>query len=1107
VSLYARALTISSLLGTLVLWSSTVASAATALLAPATATRFTQPPPLPDSIRAWIQAGRLTEADSAARALLPRAEREHGKESLEAAEAIDLIVEAMWRSRRANTADAQPLAERAVRIKERLLPPDDIHLTPSWLNLANIHIQFGEPARAHPLIERTLKLQEKALGKDHLQVAETLHLLSLVLHSLGEREAALETGRRSLAIREARLPPGDPLIAISLDHLARIEADLCEYEKARALYLRAIGILESGQGPVRLTLSLVIGNLAVLQDVMGDYAGAKASFDRAAAIQREAGAGYRPLGFTMTSLGLTLRKMGDFGAARDTLERALFIRTKALGPDHPNVATTLTALGDVMAEAGDLNGARRAYERSLAIRNRAGISKDPKNADALIGLSDVAARSGELGVADSLCGEAVSILQSVYGPREHPVAQAQAARAKLRRKLGDLAGARALLREALAAEADLLGEDHPDVAEAASWLARVEMDQGDRTAALDAALRAERVAREHLRRTGRTLSEREAMNYAATRTRGLDAALTLVQAGSPDSSVRRVCDAVIRSRALVLDEMAARNRLFAAARDTTLERLVENLTRTTRLYTRLVVRGPDDSHSNQFKAELGAARQSRESAERALGEYNAEFRSERAAAHIGLDEVASSLSDGQVILAYVLYSDLSASRAPIVAEPVAHPRYAAFVIRRSGQVSFVPLGDAARIDALVQAWRREIQNGLGNTSSSKSAEARCRAAGDRLRAAIWDAAQPFLSHVAHVLVVPDGALSLVPFAALPTASGAFLVEQEPLVSYLSTERDVVRSAEAPKNATLLVVGGLDFDDPDLFAQLARHRRSTQAGARDHVTPEAGEQDRAFRGARTSCGGFRSASFAALPASKREIADIVSIWERAHEPREGAGHGVQADACVSLNRSKGTEAAFKALAPRAGIVHLATHGFFVDDTCSASRPGTRSMGGLSPEANTAQAPRVKHQAPENPLILSGLALAGANHRDAAGELEEDAILTAEEIAAMDLSGVRWVVLSACDTGIGPTTSGEGVQGLRRAFQIAGASTLIMSLWSVEDRATREWMRFLYQARLSSGLGSAEAAREASRAVLGRLRKERGISSPGLWAGFVMVGDWR
>jgi CHAT domain-containing protein len=154
-----------------------------------------------------------------------------------------------------------------------------------------------------------------------------------------------------------------------------------------------------------------------------------------------------------------------------------------------------------------------------------------------------------------------------------------------------------------------------------------------------------------------------------------------------------------------------------------------------------------------------------------------------------------------------------------------------------------------------------------------------------------------------------------------------------------------------------------------------------------------------------------------------------------------------------------------------------------------------------------APLDRSETEANPLLLSGLALSGANRRTSVAADQDDGILTAEEVASMNLGGVEWAVLSACDTGVGESRAGEGVFGLRRAFQVAGARTIIMSLWSVDDEATREWMRALYQARFQRARSTAESIYDASLAVL-RARRAAGLSThPFYWGAFVAAGDWR
>lgn len=174
-------------------------------------------------------------------------------------------------------------------------------------------------------------------------------------------------------------------------------------------------------------------------------------------------------------------------------------------------------------------------------------------------------------------------------------------------------------------------------------------------------------------------------------------------------------------------------------------------------------------------------------------------------------------------------------------------------------------------------------------------------------------------------------------------------------------------------------------------------------------------------------------------------------------------------------------------------------------------GTRAVGGLT-SAKTASPPRAAriqqpHVVPESPLLLSGLALAGANRRSAAATDEEDGILTAEEVAALNLEGVEWAVLSACDTGLGTVISREGVLGLRRAFQAAGVRTVIMSLWSVDDRATMQWMEKLYEARLGRSFSTVDAVRDASVRLLRDRRAKHMSTNPFYWAAFVASGDWR
>jgi len=209
-------------------------------------------------------------------------------------------------------------------------------------------------------------------------------------------------------------------------------------------------------------------------------------------------------------------------------------------------------------------------------------------------------------------------------------------------------------------------------------------------------------------------------------------------------------------------------------------------------------------------------------------------------------------------------------------------------------------------------------------------------------------------------------------------------------------------------------------------------------------------------------------FAPVTGTEQEARSIKSLFPEA----------------LLLTGDQATEGSLKRVAaPR--ILHIASHGFFLTDTSYiADSRGTRAINASVTI--------------ENPLLRSGLALAGANVRKSD---DENGILTALEASGLNLWGTKLVTLSACDTGIGEVKNGEGVYGLRRAFMLAGTETLVMSLWPVSDYVTRELMTNYYK-----GLKLGQGRREALRQVQLRMLKRKDLQHPFYWASFIQSGEW-
>jgi CHAT domain-containing protein/tetratricopeptide (TPR) repeat protein len=1118
-----------------------------------------------EDVRRALDTGAYEEAERAATDVCARLQAQYGEESLELAHARDLLVEALLKNGHAGADSTLELANRVVELKEQLRGPDHLDTALSLHNLGDIRLERGELATAASLHERGLSIRLKQLPASDAAVADSLDRVALVQIQRERWEDARQTLAKAQAIREVRSeqsplplahtlelvgwlnryslnyaaasPPVERALAIrrarapqhpDLVPLLELRGDLLylrgdvtgagvQWTEALSFGVRTLGAEHQMMSALQRRLALsarAFGNLsesrqllersleiadrslaacnpelpAVLNDLAsaviydGEYSEARKIFQRALAIrERCLGPAHSLTAGVIFNEAMLAVTMGDFAEAERLHTRAVRIWSRALGPDSDYVARGLDALA-VVASARKQNGRARAYsERALAIRRRALGNDHPLIARTLVSLASRNVEQGRLDVALRQLDEAI-VMYRRAGVVEEPadLAFALRLRAGIEMRRGGFTAARDTLADALTARERVYGKTHTKAAEVRADLAAADFALGRHDAALAAALEAEQTGRDALRFTVRYLPERQALAYADARPKGLDVALSILAAGNVEQ-VSHVFDGVLQSRSLILDEIASRAR-SAAGSDPEIAALNTAFVAARQRFANLMLRSLSDADSVK-RALLDEARQQKEDAERALADRSAVVRRELERARIGIDEVGRAMPADSALVSVVRYGRTSFAENPVhVRLARTAPAYIAFIMRAGGSaVAVVPLGSAASIDTLVSRWRGETM-GVLRAGSTGEAEKSYRAAGTALRRKVWDPIRDHLKDATMVFVVPDGTLNLVSLAALPVGSAQYLIDQGPVIHYLSAERDLVTNASpAPATRGLLAVGGAAFDDPSSFTKGAKR---PAAAARVASSGSA-----AAPSLRAVCGSLQSMQFAPLAGTGREVHEVARLW---------TGSPSQI-----LENREATERAFKREAPGRRVLHLATHGFFLDGLCPPAAAGTRSVGGLSIGPKR----EAKLGLGESPLLLAGLALAGANRRAIAGPADEDGILTAEEVTALNLEGVEWAVLSACDTGLGEIKAGEGVLGLRRAFQIAGVRTVIMSLWSVDDQAARLWMRTLYERKLQRNLNTAQAMHEASLSVL-RDRRARGQSThPFYWAGFVATGDWR
>ena len=408
-------------------------------------------------------------------------------------------------------------------------------------------------------------------------------------------------------------------------------------------------------------------------------------------------------------------------------------------------------------------------------------------------------------------------------------------------------------------------------------------------------------------------------------------------------------------------------------------------------------------------------------------------------------------------------------------------RFLGFVVRPKQALHMVELGPAEDIEAKIEGWRNDLRRGLEQE------------AGKVLRRMLWEPLEKEVQGAKLVLIGADGALGRLPLGALPgKKAGSYLLEEvaivaasvpQVLVDLLDPERDVFKQRTPP---SLLLIGDVDYD-----AKPSKSGAPTTAA----LAPQA------------DSGGQRI-HWNRLGGTTKEIDTLEKLF------RKNFG----SKGLVTLRDADATEEAFRSQSGKQRWLHLATHGFFAPSQVKSALALSTQNGRLEDADFFGRTGLVGF----HPALLSGVVLAGANQTPQPGQ--DDGILTALEVGDLDLRKTELVVLSACETGLGQVAGGEGLLGLLRAFQVAGARTVIASLWSVPDEPTRVLMERFYTNLWDKKMSKLDALIEAQRWMLREGRSHLGVARglklderPGLsdqgrlrpycWAAFVLSGDWR
>lgn len=914
--------------------------------------------------------------------------------------------------------------------------------------------------------------------RDRLKQAAAARQLAQKLKDQGNQAAAMDQLQQSVKTLESVWGSDHHQVAESMGLLADWYVEKGWFDVAEPLYRRATQASWSAYGSQNAQTIRLLGQLGHVYGMLGDLS--RANWHLNEAIQ----------------------------AYQQTSE-------VASGPAAPNddFATLCTNFLDVLDRAIDTVSAEdvnaSADQISFICQNAEQIANvdHPLFVRARLSRAKLLAKRGLLAEAEQLLSETAAALA-----KEKPELDVELnlARAEYAAAQGKLAAAEELLNQVVSQQ-----EKRPDTvwfnsSRCLNQLAMIYQATGRRTQALETLDKCLQREQDRLGTAFIILNERQALDQLNLSNRTLKMLLSIAADSDATPADKELAfNWVVRRKGILFDSLCQfRRQQVARSNDPQIQNLVTRLDQLRQHLATATIR-PEQGllQESQFRQQdwLNDQIQRQESELRRILAERTENRQELQGPAANAASVRASLPAGVSMVEFVR-SEPFDFQATGSTDPWQPAHYYAFVLNTADDapVTLINLGPAAEIDSLVEETREQLA--LGASGKEQQREADYRLAAQALYRRVFQPLETAIGQASTIYLAPDSELNRIGFETLVDDDEKYLVERF-LIAYVTSGRDLLRSQAS------LAQGTIVFADPDFTANAPVPVEPPDRPKSDAKNPPVNTTN-----APTDPGSLsrdaRGRDWKRLPGTEGEATDL----ERLLKPSP------LAPVTVYLGNDALEETFKRIRAPR--VLHVATHGYFFEDELAqpSGEPSTTVRGGAGV---TAGYDRLRHV--ENPLLRSGLVLTGANriaNNDSpyarslarspdtapAGSttqspprliVPDDGWLTAEEISSLDLRGTDLVVLSACQTGLGDIRTGEGVQGLRRAFFYAGASTLVTSLYSVPDSNTRDFMRAFYQA-LIQGKSKTAALHDAQLKMLQQRRGAGQAAHPYFWGSFILIG---
>lgn len=930
--------------------------------------------------------------------------------------AITLSNLATYKSAIGEYSEALELEKNASIIYEKTLGKDHLTYARSLSSIANYNSILGNYKEAISLNTETLKIYEKTLGKEHPTYALSINSLAELQVHIGNYPMATKLFTQALETAKKSLGPNHSAYATILHNMATCISILGDDRKAITLEKEALSIREKALGKESNAYSVSLHSLAVLNSSTGNYVEAiKYETESLNIIKKTLGKNHKSYSTGSSCLASYYSALGNYEEAIKLDSEALYTIEQTFGKNHPDYANILSNLANDYYYYGNYVEASRLGHEALNIREKVLGTQHPDYAEALSNVSMFNISLGNLAEAKRQIMEASKIFQITFGQESHNYSIMLHKLALCNALQHNFSESIRLEKEVLKIFAKTIGKNHPDYRLALNDLTFYYFNSKDYINTAQQAILTTEECNKIVFSTFTDLTSHERTLFWNKYSNWYNYYLPMFSYYISEPEL---------SVATYNGALLAKELLLNADREMSQLILESNDKAFIQEYRDLqfnktilykMLQKPKKEHITDIDSIHRIVRKQ----EKELITKSKVYGDYTRNLQITWKEVQKKLNKEDIAIEFLAFP---AGKDSII--------YAALILRpETTSPKMIPLFE-----------RKQLSN-INKKDFYTT---------PTLSQLIWKPLEKELKGIKNVYFAPAGQLHNIAIEHLPSSDSTFIAEQINFYR-LSSTRQLVMIKDKSHIKEAVLYGGLKYD-ADTTALVVENKKYTD------IPRDLNIQHTFYPDSLNLRDGAKY-----LPATKIEAEQIKQALENTR---------LQPALYMDL---RGTEESFKALSGKnISMLHIATHGFYWTETEARQ---TKDLDFLMMGDNN-QSRYVEDKA----LTRSGLLLSGANIALKGNPLPEgleDGILTAKELAGLDLRGLDLVVLSACQTGLGEIT-GDGVFGLQRGFKKAGANTLLMSLWKVDDNATQLLMTQFYK-NLLAGKSKFESLREAQKYV--------------------------